>query len=842
MYHCRFALYDYTGNPTAHYLVERKEVREEANTVAPEVTHHIFLVDRSGSMYSDMDAMKTMLEKLLTLAEYKDSTMRATLISYSSQGDYTVHFHRKTVEQIMAPGSAEVEAIRQLRVTGLTCMSQALEATKDYISPGETTGISLHSDGYANDRSPTAERREIDRICEQLKGLPNVFVNTIAYRSSSDFKLLASIANAMSGKCVQAGSVKEVFDALHDTSSLLSGKMSPAIGVQLDGADYFTFVSHAAQRVNGSAYDTILMGLTPNDDKTVFWFRKVSENEWLDSGAPVAQSGELLEPVYAFTMAKLAEGQLNTAKFALMSTRDAEMIPRHYRALTAPALAALYADIQSVLFWGKKTLREQMPQYGLGLHRIPLIHLLSTLDEFKDDVRIDIHDLAHGYQRQGIARAKGVRNDKGVLERREIESRIKPGWDPNVARCGGFELNNATASINVLCIQPIQIYRPAESDEAILEVAGVSLEDLAAFRNYTIVSDGALNVDHLRIQISNKRVHRRLLENGVLRDSSNGSIETYDPKTWYTVGLDDLPLVDFTKPFELDELEGVMVQLAQMKSLISLLTALLQGRSDRFTPEQIEALKAHDISKSLYYSPPTTNPYTDKTEALNQGQIDHRVSFQIDLGSTNPEILSRSQLHSGNQMLDRFYTVTIDGEVQKKPNWTMWWNPGATFGPKTLSSRTKITPIDSLMKPIYDAFLGFYSPLGVTTPLTNLLLGAGFTTNEASDFLNALAARAPRSPHDEMVVEVFTDTLKKLQKASDQLFAVYVQPLVFYIGATGLLPDNFRATALTAEQIGERYPDLKIGKNEQEGTFFAFRNGVLISVYAKSVAFSVYTP
>ena len=38
----------------------------------------------------------------------------------------TTHFNRVAVEDVMAVGSSEQEAIRQMRVTGLTCISQAL--------------------------------------------------------------------------------------------------------------------------------------------------------------------------------------------------------------------------------------------------------------------------------------------------------------------------------------------------------------------------------------------------------------------------------------------------------------------------------------------------------------------------------------------------------------------------------------------------------------------------------------------------------------------------------------------------------------------------------------------
>lgn len=826
---CRFALYDYQGNAKAFYLVHKRELLEdEDEVVAPQAAHHIFVVDRSGSMYHDITAVRVMMEKLLTLSEYRDSSMLVTLISYSSKGDCTVHFSRKTCGEIMRPGSAEVEAIRQIRVTGLTCISQALEMARTFIDARETTGISLHSDGYANDASPATERREIDRICEELTKIPGagVFVNTIAYSPYSDFKLLSGIANGMNGKCVQATSAKEVFDALHDTSSLLSGRTSPAVQVQIGDAEYFTFVSRSARRVNGSPYDTIVMGLQPSDDKTVYWFTRVTYSQYLDSGFPIANTEELLQPTYSFAMAKLSEGQLNTAKFAMIATRDSDLIRQHYRALTSPDLAALHAALEPMIF--ELTPRARASEYGLGFRKMPVMHLLDYLNANKEDLQIYLPSITENYTRQGLQLETGVRKEDGTIEERETKARFKPGWDPNIAKIAGFDLNNNTASINVLCERPIQIWRPADGPDPILSVAGVDLDELSRFNNYTLVSDGLLNVPSFDLKIKNKRIHRQLVHDGILPD------ETFDPIQWYTIELEGLPLVDFSSAsLEAADLSATFLGLAKIKSLISLLTALLAGKSDRFTPEQLTALGEHDITGSLYHSPPRTVPYTDKTEALNSGLIDSRISYKIDLGSTKPQILSRGQLHSGNAMLKQFYTASVLGVELTDLKWPLWWDTSVTFWHKKLSARTKITPIDGLMKPLYDAFLG----LGPIDPLLETFFSFIGPHLDPTDI--ELIRRIPkRELHPDRTVEILTAVLEALRDESENLFGD-VRPLVFYIGATGLLPDEMNAEALTADQVTERFPDLKIGSKEKDGTFFLLEDGALISVYATSVTFTV---
>src|SRR5262245_52048520 len=67
----RFTLYNFAGQPVAHYLVDRTDLQPAAGAAAePVVAHNIILIDRSGSMRSGIKLLKDTLIKLLTLEEY----------------------------------------------------------------------------------------------------------------------------------------------------------------------------------------------------------------------------------------------------------------------------------------------------------------------------------------------------------------------------------------------------------------------------------------------------------------------------------------------------------------------------------------------------------------------------------------------------------------------------------------------------------------------------------------------------------------------------------------------------------------------------------------------------
>src|SRR5262249_19340110 len=158
-----------------------------------------------------------------------------------------------------------------------------------------------------------AEVKNLEKACNDLQG-KEVFVNTIAYSNSSDFRLLSRVANSVSGTCVKAGDIKKVYAALDETARLLGGSVAPAMEEQLGPYDYQVFLSHSGGKTLGSPGALKVCGIKAEDDAQFYKYRKVTK-EYYDqlTDVPVAQTHEA---VLAFAKANLAEGNLNTAKYA----------------------------------------------------------------------------------------------------------------------------------------------------------------------------------------------------------------------------------------------------------------------------------------------------------------------------------------------------------------------------------------------------------------------------------------------------------------------------------------------------------------------------------------------
>jgi hypothetical protein len=248
---------------------------------------------------------------------------------------------------------------------------------------------------------------------------------------------------------------------------------------------------------------------------------------------------------------------------------------------------------------------------------------------------------------------------------------------------------------------------------------------------------------------------------------------------------------------------------------------LLKETSAELSPEQMQALSDHYVSKNGYLNFPSCAPYDDLKAALSNGEIDVRFSYNVTLGTV--DLLDPSDLHSATEFLRRWYEVTVDGVKIDKPTMMDWWKPGFKGTHKKLSSRVKVTKTDHIMASVFDAFFGLAS---ATTGLT--ALGAA----------NLLPVIEPRATVDT-AVEMLTDARKVVVNLLVEAYRDALSPLAFYTGASGLLPDAFGdVPAFTSEQMLLRHPDAKIGKALSEALFYLLPGGLVLTVSVEQAYYS----
>ncbi len=454
--------------------------------------------------------------------------------------------------------------------------------------------------------------------------------------------------------------------------------------------------------------------------------------------------------------------------------------------------------------------------------KISLLELIKILEEHRDSIIINLKHLQENYQRQGIKRLKGVRDINGEL----IEPWLKTQYVDicEYVDMGTFEMNRNSATINMLIKRRVKLVT-AEDKTPVIEVAGLLANDLYTFNNYTVVSDGEVNIKSIRVKISTKKAFDLLKAKGAIL------AEKFDFRSEYEIQLDKLPLVTFDAHY--NSVDGLFYELAQIKVLSSIIRAHLKQKSDVYLSEQVEELQKHYLSKNVYLNFPTTNEYTDINTALVTGIIDTRVSYKIDIGSR--DILNFSKLASANKFLDRMYRAYNNqtSVAFQKAIFEMAWEENISFRRKSPSARMKITAVDNLMAPIFDDFLGFEN---------NGIVGAILNKVGAGALVSILEAkRNGISVSKEETVTAFTAANTLVRHHIERVYRENISPLIFYIGSTGILPDQIDAKALSAIELAAKYPNLQFSEDEKKGTFFEVGD-TIIGVYASTEYYSTKIP
>jgi hypothetical protein len=763
-----------------------------APTPQPEVAHHIFVVDRSGSMYGDIDKLKSSMESVLAAEDITgNGDVETTLISFSSHGDVRLHWNGVRVEDVMKLDNPYLGQLRSIRATALTGISQGLNLALQSVKSGQTTGITLFTDGYANDPSAYVENKALDAFVENVSvNYPNVFVNCIGYRDWCDWPRMNAIASALSGKCIKATSFKAVLEAMRDTQVLLSGNLRSAISVPNTTGGFLCAMMRSTGQINTApeGQDLVLRGVSTAEEVEVYAITRVNEPH---------RNARVLGKDDAYIAGGLAAallgmGNIREAKAVLFASGNKTLWSEHQTAMTPSSIAHLVRDLQDWV--GSKNNesyemgRNVKPQFDLfdlasAINSAPARSFGFPLDAFYST-----------YKRRSIKKIPGTRNPDGTLT--PPRAHLVPR-DNDRIYVKSLDFNRADATVNISTSRAMWVQR--DSDNKIFhEVNYISLEDLAEYRSYTLFSSGERNVDILPLDVYTKDGWEAI----------KPFLMPHEAREFTPSKRVNIALRRFRVEADVSEIQYSSINLRKAiedrfraVARVKILSAMQdKAAASPFTPEQIQSLAELHLTPALYFSAPTTTHYTDKSEAVASGSIDSYTRYKINFGL--PDIRENGDFRSGNAFLDRRYAVTLNGVLVSKPKLDTYLQ-GAVYTVKPPSPKAKDTPADVLMAEEADA----------------ILLSGDRRTNE-------------------QITKLLEDARGVVERVDN-----YLQVLVMEIGCTGMVPEFI-------EQISDRYePEafstkfgVKLSKNEAEGIYYATReHDVVIAVTPETEWYTVWS-
>lgn len=756
-------------------------------TIEKTVTHHIFVGDRSGSMWGDVEGYKSTMKQVLAVEDATSEGVETSLISFSSHKDVTLHWSRVPVSEVNDLSNRYMGEIDSIRATFLTGISQGLNLALEQVKPGQTTGITLFTDGYANDPSSSAENKALDAFVQKVQAeYPNVFVNCIGFRDWCDWPRMESIANALSGKCVKAKSFKTVLDAMKDTQALLAGDVRPAIKFDAVEETMILTVNRTTGQVNASrtGEGLSLRGVGAGDQVEAYRVTRGDKTYTIPKGTKVVQKDDMWL-AGAVIRAYSSLGEIRAAKDVLFSSGNKTLWNEHQSAMTPSSLAAMNTDLTKWIVAGNND------EYEMGRNTRPphnLFDLAGVINALPPkSIGIDKDSFYENYRRRSVKRVAGVRNDDGTILPPKAELVPRKNARTYVK---GIDFNTSDASVQISTETAVWVKRLSDG-EVLEEVSFVSLDDLRDYRSYTLISSGERNVEILPLE-----VYTELAWNALTPFILPHEARSFTPGQKAKIALKKFRMESDFCPTP-DDLAEALEQRNTATAATKILSAMQdKGAASPFTLDQVAALKEVHLTPALYFSAPSTTHYADKDEAVQKGLIDSFTRYKVNFGSV--DILDTGAFRSGNAFLDRRYAVTLDGESVKKPKLDTYLS-GAEYSVKP-PGRSKDTAADEVMAKVAD----------------DILLSDTRLSNEE------ITQRLSSAKGD-------VDSANKM-----------LQGLVMEIGCTGLLP-------VELDQVATRYePDefaakfgVKIGKAQQEGIFFVLPSDVVISVVPETSWYTV---
>ena len=794
----KFTVYDYQGQPHSYYKVEQESIAPAK--IIEGSGHMIVLLDCSGSM---KDQLKKVVNNISeSLQNHHHGNILISLVSYSSIGNSQIELNRVAIKDFTNPNSEASKTLASLNTKSGTSISDGLSTALSLVKSGETTIITLHSDGQSNDSSSISENQKIQAIIENQKN-PFLTVNTIAHTPWADFQTLSKIANKMGGRCIFARSSDDLPMPLNQTLDDISGNVEESQSIKVGSANFVVFISKKQQRFQASCNDFMVSGLLDSSDKQVLRFTQIDQKSFDALNENVAEGLEL----YAFTKAMLTLNNLTLAKFGLNTTKDQQLISVHRNAINNEQIALFSMDLNHIIFEEDANSRLKLDGYVQHNDELSILDISNLLTAHAKNIFVHHQHLIENYVHRTMERIPGTRNPSGRLIPPDFHTEMIEGQE--FVPLENCTINQNSANINLLIKKNVKLINSATSKQ-VSTIQGIDVRDLVEFRNYTIVKDGVLNIDAIQIQIKDEQTFNIFQNHGIVQG-------LFDSSSTYEVKFQDRPLLPAS--FNMATIDGVFDKVMGYRTLHLAITSMLKAKSSDYSTKQVTELQKHCLSPRLNFNPPTTTPYPDLEQAMANGEVERRRKLIIDIGTT--QVQNKPDFISANACLQKYYEYSKN--TSSKISWENVLESKDQIKHKALSKKVKVTTADEFMITIFDALLGLGDYQIIEDMFTELQ-----SPQIATDLKPISKGKYPTD-----IISVLEQAQKVLALAIDDIYTAVVSPLVFFIGTSGMLPTELeKATYYTGEQLHQKYPHLKLQAEEMDGDFYVLRNNI-ISIFTR---------
>jgi len=530
-----------------YYLITQK-VNSDVTIEVAKKTNHIFVVDVSGSMYSELPLIRTQLKNKLSNLMKEGDTI--SIVWFSGNRDAGILKEEVEVKSLKTLTDLHDAIDKWLRPVGLTAFLKPLELTKDLIGrikknrPDSVFSMIFLTDGYNND-CPWTD------VIKTLKNLETDIASStfVEYGYYADSRRLTEMAGIIGGEKISCDGFDEfepVFDA--KISSTINGGKKTVVDITDNYLYDFAFsVSNGSVLLYNIIDGKIMVG---GDVKEIYFFSpKAIGNELMSANQDIDTS--LYAAIYVLAD-KLLNDDAEKIFYALGDQHYYQMLTN---AFGKQKLNAFKAAIKECIV----DITERFPAGRIKIQRVDdnaycLMNLIEDLGNLDNCLFYPNHSdfnynkigrkkIAAGSvltdaDKKRLTEAKDVNEASAILK--ELEEKKVDVKFVNTNPDRGYPMtdlvwNESRANLSV------RIYIEGE---VLLPKNKWNVEKVSSFKynTFTLIKDGIVNVQKLPVNWSEK-IQTILTLNNIQYSVSEYDSENNVPKI-VVIDLTSLPLIN----------------------------------------------------------------------------------------------------------------------------------------------------------------------------------------------------------------------------------------------------------------------------------------------------------
>lgn len=570
--------------------------KPDAGALPPRAIHHVDIADRSGSMYGSIEELADQM--WLKVQKLGDDDLYS-LLWFSSPGQF------RTVIKGAKKSDGLKGLIDSLRsVLGVTCFSEVLVETETIVSELSSLcgdfSITLFTDGQpVVPWGAAEEERRCLEIAGRLAATGKVLAfNTIGYGNYYNREFLTKLAQTSQyGVMVHSKNIEQYLAIHEENTDRIAGMVREPLNVLAGaGAEIVHITPKSSKLVSDELHidridpeSNFVCILTDSPTDVVVNGELVS----VDSKSKASDHGELVEDFfYSLAYGLYYDGRRQLAlDIVAKNLKDRALVDQQINAFTYDEVADYISSLKDAVFDRSKRFSGGKCPPGY----VPKADATCVMDVLQilaggDNYYAPYSKNVDAYKRIG----------RKVTDEFDLFTR---GPDEVLSSVGELVFNKDKMNVSVRFVVKGTVDL---NPKAAKRVGLPEKVDAIIYRNHTFVKDGQLNIKQAEFQLDDITADTLRGLKVPMKEVGTGR---------FVINLSKLPIINRTyvdKAMNVDSIFDTVKKITQLEAATTVLNGIRETldsqanipstlRHSTLTPEQLQVLQDHGISKDYVY-------------------------------------------------------------------------------------------------------------------------------------------------------------------------------------------------------------------------------------------------